>query len=194
MSFRVFVVCEDHTLDQYVCVPVVQAVMAYLGKPRAVVKVVTSPRLTGISSVEGEFESIAARYAAIGDLVVFALDRDAMDGLDGRKDRQAGFQARVDALPAEVAAKVDVVLAVEETEVWALWGYRSELVWADVRAERDSKELYFDPRVEKEDLRHPGKGRARMTAMSLAAGWQSLATGCPELRAFETRLRVRLAP
>lgn len=190
MSFRVFVVCEDHTLDQYVVVPIVKAMLSHLGKPKALVKVVTNPRLTGISHVESQFVELAERYSAIGDVVIFAVDRDALDGVDGRGDRAQAFETRRANLDEAVRGKVEVILAVEETEVWALWGSRADLgaAWSTVRAERDSKELYFDPQVTPADLRQPGGGRGRLVSQSLSNGWGSLVSGCPELKALEDRL------
>lgn len=195
VSFRAFVVCEDHTLDQYACVPVVSAALAAVGKPRAVVKAVTSPHLGGISDVERQFEDVAVRYAAISDLVVFALDRDRMDGQGGRRDRLKGLLDRKADLPEAVGAKVDVLLAVEETEVWCLWGQRTRIAasWAEVRTERDPKARYFDPLLEKNDARLPGRGRQRLVSESLANGWDSLTAGCPELKDFESRLRGRVS-
>ncbi|QJW37830.1 hypothetical protein [Cellulosimicrobium protaetiae] len=195
MSFRVFVVCEDHTLDQYVAKPVIEALLGHLGKPRSQVKVVSNPRLNGIGDVEAQFESIATRYAAIGDLLIFALDLDCCDGQEGRKNRRHSFDEKIAKLPSNVLGKVVVVLAVQELEVWALWGSRSKLnaQWSAVRAERDPKELYFDGMTTDADSKFPGKGRARLITESLAAGWQSLATGCPELGDLESQLRARFA-
>jgi len=195
MSFKVAVVCEDHTLDQYVVVPIIRAVLSAAGKPQAVVRVVTSPQLRGISNVETEFEAIATRYAAINDLVIFALDRDALDGQDGRGDRAAGFSSKVAALAPAIRDKVEVVLAVEETEVWALWGVRAEIgdSWSVVRRERDSKERYFDPFVTKGDMRQPGQGRTRLVGLTLEQGWSSLSTGCPELADLKSRVAAKAA-
>lgn len=193
MSYRAFVVCEDHTLDQFVAVPVVLAMLKQVGKPHARVRPVSNPRLQGISQVESKFAEIAERYAKISDLVVFALDRDKQDGIGGRGDRRAKFADLHSRLAAEVAAKVDVVLAVEETEVWALWGSRSQLGegWSTVRAEQHPKERFFEPLVNKSDVRQPGGGRSRLVALSLASGWDSLAGACDELREFEERTRAR---
>ncbi|QHC68857.1 hypothetical protein GSU68_19265 (plasmid) [Rathayibacter sp. VKM Ac-2759] len=194
MSFEVRVVCEDHTLDQYVAIPVVKAVMTAAGKPRANVKVVTSPQLRGISHVETHFASLASRYAEVADLVIFALDRDKLDGQDGRGDRKASFADKVAELPLSVQGKVEILLAVEETEVWAMWGSKADIpaTWAEVRAERDSKEMYFDPLVTTSDHRQPGLGRTRLVALSLNKGWASISAGCPELRELEASVRAKL--
>jgi len=186
MSFRVSAVCEDPTLDQYLVVPLLRSLMAAVGKPHASVTVVTNPKLNGISTVETNFASIATRYAAVANLVVFAVDRDAEAG------RRAKFDSLRSALPPSAAAKVRVLLAVEETEVWSLWGSRSEIsaTWAEVRAERDPKERFFDPLLIPTDATQPGRGRGRLIKASLSAGWASLASGCPELADLEADVRT----
>ncbi|WP_345542753.1 hypothetical protein [Microbacterium jejuense] len=154
----------------------------------------SNPRLQGISQVESKFAEIAERYAKIADLVVFALDRDKQDGTGGRGDRLAKFTELHSRLAPDVSAKVDIVLAVEETEVWALWGSRGQLGegWSTVRAEQHPKERFFEPLVTKSDALQPGGGRARLIALSLASGWDSLAGGCDELRELEMRTRARV--
>lgn len=194
MSFRVAVVCEDHTLDQYVVRPVFTAMLADLGRPRAVVRVVTDPKLGGISDLRRELPSIVRRYSVISDLVVIALDADGEDGSEGRNDRKASFETLVPT--GTEGEKAEVVVAVQELEVWALWGVRSEILdaWAEVRGEVHPKEVYFDQFVTDADRRSPGRGRARLIDLSLASGWRSLATGCPELGVLEGAVRPRLGP
>jgi len=150
--------------------------------------------LNGIGDVETQFEKLVARYAAIGDFLVFSLDLDRCDGQEGRKDRQHSFNEKIAKLPAHLAQKVVVVLAVQELEVWALWGSRSLLKanWSEVRCERDPKELYFDPIVTDADNKFPGRGRTRLIEQSLATGWHSIAQGCPELAELERDLRSKL--
>lgn len=182
MSSRIFVICEDHTLDQYIVRPVVAAAAARAGKGSAQVRVVTSPRLRGISDVERNFSDLVERYCALGDGVVFALDLDLCNGLHGRSDRAARFDLLRRRLPADVQDKVLVVLAEQEVEVWALWGVRSQLgaPWSQVRQERDPKEAFFNPLVTSGDRKAPGQGRGRLIAESLAGGWTSFVSGCPE--------------
>lgn len=193
MSIRISVVCEDHTLDQYVVRPVISALMAEIGKPRCIIRVVTDPKLNGIDGLRQQFTGILRRYAAVSDVVIFAIDADGKDGLDGRGNRKAAFDELLEGQTD--ARRGAVVVAVQELEVWALWGSRTQIrdSWQKVRAELHPKERYFAPLLTDADKRHPGKGRARLTELSLANGWASLRAGCPELGALEAEIRERLA-
>ena len=194
MSCRIHVIFEDHTLDQYVARPIVKAMAADAGRPRARVKAVSTPPPRGIEAVVQRFDELSARYAAAGDLVVFALDADGLDGAAGRPDRKAVLEARRQALPEDVARKVLVVLARQELEVWAMWGARERLgaAWADVRAERHPKDVHWPRLLEPGDATLPGKGRQRLVEESLALGWASVCGGCPELAEATEEMRARL--
>lgn len=195
MSCRIFVVCEDHTLDEHVAVPVVEAMADAAGRPRAKVKIVHTPYPRGIGGVLKSFNGLCERYAVLGDLVVFALDADGLDGFDGRTDRRAVLEARRRALPDEVAAKVVVVLARQELEVWAMWGARARIPagWSSVRDERDPKDVYWPRLIAPADATVPGKGRRRLVEETLALGWASVCEGCPELAEATEEMRARLA-
>lgn len=194
MSLRVTVACEDHTLDQYTACPVIKLLMTYLGRPQADVRVITSPRLKGIDSLIAQICPILARYGPISDLVIFAVDGDCKDGRDGRLDRLTRIRNLIQACESN-SQKGVVVVARQELEVWALWGSRSRIraSWADVTEECDPKELYFEPLVTPGDLNVPGRGRQRLTGLSVAEGWASLSAGCPELKELEAEVRTRLA-
>lgn len=195
MSCRIHVVYEDHTLDQYVANPVVAAMAAAVGRPRAKVKAVPTPAPRGIEAVIKNFDALSRRYAAIGDLVVFALDADGLDGAEGRPDRRATLEARRLALPDDVAHKVVVVLAQQELEVWAMWGAKAHLGarWAAVRAERDPKDVHWPGLITAADAAMPGKGRQRLVEETLSLGWSSVCDGCPELATATEEMRDRLA-
>lgn len=194
MGTRVFVACEDPLLDQYVAVPVVTAIFRQgLGRAQAKVRAITNPRIRGIENLLDSVPSLVTRYAPLGTCVVFVADLDCQDGGDGRGDRFHAFQSRLEQLPPHLREKTSVVLAVQELEVWALWGSRSLLDddWSVVRAERDPKETHFDTLVRSEDRLALGKGRSRLVKLSLDAGWHSLRAGCPELAQAEADLRSR---
>lgn len=118
-------------------------------------------------------------------------DLDGQDGRAGAGDRRAAFADRLAALPADVRAKTLVILAVQELEVWALWGSRAQIPdpWSLVRAERDPKERYFEPLLTDGDRMSLGRGRIRLVRLNLASGWQSLRDGCPELRDAEDEIK-----
>jgi hypothetical protein len=185
--------CEDHTLDQYVACPVVKLLMTHLGRPQADVRVITSPRLKGLDTLIAQICAILERYGAIADLVIFVVDGDCDDGRDGKLDRVTRLRRLVQDCESN-SEKGVVVVARQELEVWALWGSRSQISarWNDITSERDPKELYFEPLISSGDLKAPGRGRQRLTALSVAQGWKSLSAGCPELRDLEADVRTKL--
>lgn len=192
MSYRIAVACEDHTLDQYIIVPVLKSLLSHLGKPRAYVRVITDPRITGIDVLKAQASSILNRYAPLSDLVVFALDADGHDGQAGRKDRYLGFRESIKS--HSYSEKAVVVAAQQEMEVWALWGSRSDIPepWSEVLKENHPKECFFDPLTDRADKKKPGRGRQRLIEISLSQGWESIASGCPDLKRLEADVRAKM--
>ncbi|MGQ0719565.1 MAG: hypothetical protein ACT4NP_20065 [Pseudonocardiales bacterium] len=189
MSLRVFVACEDHTHDQYILKPVLECLLASIGRARAQVKIITAPRMRGIDALKSNACSILTLYGPLSDAVIFAFDADGLDGKDGRRDRKSSFISLLKGC-ANHADKAIVVAARQELEVWALWGNRSNLTvsWQAVRSEQHPKELFFDTLTNTADWRKPGKGRSRLIQDSLSTGWQSLKQGCEELQELEEEL------
>jgi hypothetical protein len=184
--------CEDHTLDQYIVRPVISALLADLGRPSADVRVITNPRIQGISNLKAKACSILERYSLISALVIFIVDCDCEDGQNGRLDRYALFRNLLDNCSNHDTAAL--VVARQEVEVWALWGSRSNLgvSWQTVVRERHPKERFFEPLTTPADNRVPGRGRQRLIALSLDQGLRSLCSGCPELKDLQDEIRERL--
>lgn len=172
------IACEDHTYDQYVVVPVIKLLMRHLGRPQAEVKVITNPRLQGISNVIALMCDILERYEKISDLVIFVVDGDCEDGADGRPDRVARLLNKLASCENNSENGL-VVVARQEVEVWALWGSRSDIgdSWSTITKERDPKERYFQPLLTPADARMPGGGRRRLAELTIATGWRSSAGG-----------------
>jgi hypothetical protein len=193
MSLKVAIVCEDHTNDQYIVQPAMKALFEYLGRPRARLQFVTNPRLQGLSSLLKNLCSIIYRYSAAADLVIVVVDNDCQDGRPGRENRRQRLLDAVANCP-KGGDKTIVVVAIEEIEVWALWGQRNALGanWNVVRSECHPKERYFDGVLTNGDSRTPGGGRLRLMAVSLQNGWVSLKTGCSELQTLEDEVRAFL--
>jgi len=189
VSYKVAVATEDHTLDQYIVGPVVRAVMAAIGKPKAVVHVITNPRIRGFDDLRAQACEIVAKYAPIMNVLVFAIDLDCQDGQEGRPDRLVRLGNALQHCALDKAA-VLTVGAVNEVEIWALWGSRGELPdgWETVRAECHPKEIYFEPLMTREDLLKPDRGRKRLIESSLAGGLASLVQGCGEIGGFRDAL------
>jgi len=181
---KVAVACEDHTLDQYALRPIVQAALAACGRRNAHVHIITDPRIQGYEALRRHACGILQRYSRIADRVLFVIDGD------GDANRAASFWDLL-ATCDSAQQQACVVAAAQEVEVWLLWGQRSALgvPWAEVRTEPHPKERFFEPLLTDNDRRRPDGGRTRLAKASLAAGWSSLAAGCPELGALVEDLR-----
>jgi hypothetical protein len=192
MSIKVSVLCENHTHDQYLITPVVKAALSHLGKPNAIVDVKPiAKEAQGVDQLSARMCSHLSRWGGPSDIVVFVADADCEDGRRGRRDRRARLLSELSRC-ADYAEKACVLVALQEAEVWALWGARATLgvPWADVLAECDPKERFFEGLLG--DRATPDEGRTHLMRDSLRAGWQSLRGGCSELTGFEQDLRVIL--
>ena len=181
MSFKVAVVLEDPRNDRYIAEPIVQKVCDLIGRPRARVKTVTDPKARGVSTLRSSICDFLERWSGPSDAVVVIVDADGADGIDGHGDRLAQFRNAVE--QCNVDGCFVVVAAIQELEVWALWGASRELdaSWEEVRAEVDPKERFFEPLLTAEDAALADGGRRRLVDASLAKGWASLEGACPEL-------------
>lgn len=190
MSFKVSVLCENHTQDQYIIEPVIQAALVEIGKPHATVDVKSIPKdERGVDQLLERMCKHLTRWGGPSSAVIFIADADCRDGVGGREDRRRGMLARLEQCE-KYQEKAIVVVAIQEAEVWALWGQRNNLgvSWPEVREECDPKERWFESLISN-DLT-PDGGRRSLMERSLAAGWQSLKTGCPELELLEADLRT----
>jgi hypothetical protein len=181
MSFKVLVIPEDPTHNGYILKPLVQAIVADAGRPRASVTVLTNPWLGGYDharrAVSGE---LVDRYG-FWDLWLFMPDADRAS------------PAAMQALEAELARR-DVRLlccpAEPEVEIYASVAYRDTLPvgWTLARQHPRFKEVLFEPLLaEYGDARRAGGGRDRMLAESLK-NYPLLLQLCPELRTLRDRI------
>ena len=185
MSFKVLVIPEDPTHNGYILKPLVQAILADAGRPRAVVTVLTNPWLGGYDharrAVAGE---LVDRYGH-WDLWLFMPDADRAS------------PAAMQALEAELEARNVCLLccpAEPEAEIYACAAYRDALPggWAQARQHPRFKEDLFDPLLaEHGDTRRAGGGRDRMVAESLK-NYPLLLQLCPELRNLRDRIAALL--
>ena len=183
MSFKVLVIPEDPTHNGYILKPLVQALVADAGRPRAAVTVLTNPWLGGydhaLRAVKGE---LTERYA-FWDLWLFMPDADRAS------------PAAMLALEAELAARQVRLLccpAEPEVEIYACAAYRDTLPggWALARKHLRFKEVHFDPLLALHgDARRAGGGRDRMMAEALK-NYPLLLQLCPELRTLRDRIAM----
>jgi hypothetical protein len=192
MSVKIAIACENPRYDQYIIRPVIEALLRHLGKGRARVTVITDPATTSYENLLAEACDILERYAPVATAVIFVADTDCEDGSPGRKNKALRLRNAVNA--CEGSSKAICVTAIQEVEVWAIWGARDRIrdSWDEIRAECDPKEAYFQPLLTEDDQRRADGGRSRLMSDSLAGGWQSLRTGCDELLELEESLEALL--
>ena len=134
----VLVVPEDFRKDQFILKPILSRLLASLGKPRAKVRVCQDPLLGGVDEAlkSERVAEIVERYGGRVQIVLLCIDRDG----------KVGRRQRLDQLENEFGERLLGAEAWEEIETWALAGLTlpMEWVWANVRAEVDVKERYFD--------------------------------------------------
>ena len=185
MSFKVLVIPEDPTHNGYILKPLVQAIVADAGRPRAQVTVLTTPRLEGNDhALRAVKTDLADRYGH-WDMWLFMPDADRAS------------PAAMLALEAELARRHVRLLccpAEPEAEIYASVAYRAALGvgWAAARQHRRFKEALFDPLLAQHgDARRAGGGRDRMVAESLK-NYPLLLQLCPELRTLRDRIAALL--
>ncbi len=184
MSLRVLVIPEDPTDNGYILKPLVERLLAEIGKPNARVVILTSPRLRGYDhAVRAIQNELPERYGHF-DVWLFLPDADRARNLE--------------ALETELRAKEICLLccaAVPEVEAWLLAGHRDRLKtgWADVQKHPRLKEAVFKPFLgEHGDPRSAGSGREALMRQTLS-NYRGLLDLCPELQDLEHRLRAVMA-
>ena len=134
----VLVVPEDFRKDQFVLKPLLSKLLASLGKPRATVRVCQDPRLGGVGEAlkPERVAEIVERYGSRVQVILLCIDRDG----------DAGRRQRLDQLERKFGEGFLGAEAWEEIETWVLAGLKlpPKWNWADVRAEVQVKERYFE--------------------------------------------------
>jgi hypothetical protein len=181
VSFRVLVIPEDPTYNGYILQPLVERMLAELGKPNAHVKVLTNPKLSGyahaVSAIRGD---LAVRYGHL-DLWLFLPDSDRASNLEALERELSERNVHLFCCAAQ-----------PEVEAWLLAGHRDKLPlsWGDVRQHGHLKEAVFEPFLSQfGDSRSPGGGREQLVRETLST-YRGLLSVCPELADLEGRLRA----
>lgn len=190
---KVLVIPEDFRKDQYMLKPIIGAIMAKLGKPRAKVMICQDPLLGGVDeALKWEnIESIINQYAMV-DIFVLCVDRD---GKEGRKNALAKIEEKA----ATILASGRLFLAEnawQEIEVWVLAGHDlpRDWKWQDIRQEVHPKETYFLPFAEERNLLNsPGEGRKTLTEQAVQR-YNRIRQLCPEdIVVLENRINSWMA-
>jgi hypothetical protein len=191
---NVLVIPEDFRKDQFVLKPIVAAIMAAIGKPRANVRVCPEPLLGGIDQALrwNRIEEIIKRYRGMVDVYLLIVDRD---GKEGRR-------AALDKLETRAAAKLtaDRVFLAEnawqEVEVWALAGHDlpADWSWKEIRSDVNPKERFYLPFAEMRGVINELEQGRKILARESAANYRRVRARCREdVASLEERLAARLA-
>lgn len=177
---NVLIIPEDFVNDQYVLKPLIQTMMAAIGRPTANVRVCQDPRLRGVAQALdwNRLAPIIDRYQGMTDLFLLCVDRDGVPGrvaaLDAIERRAVGLLASSRGFFAENAW--------QEIEIWVLAGHDLPRgwAWAAMRAEVNVKEQYFHRFAESRGLlNHPAQGRKTL-AEEAAKRYDRIRQRCPE--------------
>ena len=150
---RVLVIPEDFRNDQYILQPLFKRLFRSAGMRAARVEICRDPLLEGVNQalrVE-RLREIVDQYPMI-DVFILCVDRD------GETNRRQVL----DQIECAFGSRLVAVNAWEEIETWVLAGVDlpNSWRWADVRAEVNVKERYFEKLVDQRGLKDElGRGR-----------------------------------
>jgi len=191
---NVMIIPEDFRLDQFILQPIIAAMLAALGKPRAKVEVCLDPLLGGIDRALDavELAEIIGSRPMI-DLFLLCVDRDLEEG------RRAKLNHLEAALQPKVIKRGGLFLAEnawQELEVWTIAGH--DLLpgwqWAEIRAERDPKERYFEPLARQHGAHGNDDGGRRILGAAAAKRYARIHRLCREdVRVLHERIKSWLS-
>ena len=172
---NIVVIPEDSRKDQYILKPLFERLFRALGR-KACVRICQDPVLGGVREAlkPDRLAEIIESYQGMTDLFILCVDRDGQTGRRGRLDQLERRFAKECMFFAENAW--------EELETWVLAGLELPRAWrwADVRAEVDVKERYFDVLARRRGVQDgPGGGRKAL-GEEAARRIPAIRQKCPE--------------
>ena len=177
---RVLIIPEDFRKDQHILKPLFTKLFQHLGVRQAQVEICLDPLLGGIGEALKleRIVEIVEQEAPMRDIMVLCVDRD---GVVGRRQR-------LDDIEAEIQAQFGsgvlffAVNAWEELETWVLAGVDlpSEWRWADVRAEVNVKERYFEPLAIRHGVADSQGGGRKTLSEEASRRIPAIRRKCPE--------------
>ena len=155
-EMNILVIPEDFRNDQYILRPIFKKLMRNLGKRHAHVRVCHDPLLGGIDQAlrAERIQEIIDQYRGMTDIFILCVDRD---GVKGRRAKLNRIEKKFRSGCIFLAQN-----AWEEIETWVLAGLDlpTDWSWADVRAEVQVKEKYFEKLAAQRGVTDgPGGGR-----------------------------------
>lgn len=187
---RVMIIPEDFLNDQHILKPLFSRLVRYLGAPSAEIQMCYQPRFRGVDQaleLTG-LERIVRRFGGMIDIFVLCVDRDGRTGRRQRLDQiETEFQDKCVFLAEN---------AWEEIETWVLAGLDlpSNWRWADVRAEVDVKERYFEPIAAQRNLADSQDGGRKILGEEASRRIPAIRQKCREdFDSLAQRLQAALA-
>lgn len=173
---NIMVIPEDSRRDQYILKPLFERLFRSLGR-KACVRICQEPVLGGVHEAlkSDRLAEIVESYRGMTNLFILCVDRDG----------QTGRRSRLDQLEDRFVGGDYLFFAEnawEELETWVLAGLDlpREWRWADVRAEVNVKERYFDVLAKQRGVRDgPGGGRKAL-GEEAARKISAIRQKCPE--------------
>ena len=194
MSINVLVIPEDFTKDQYVLKPIVERMMAEIGRP-ARVRVCTDPRLGGVGEALkwDRLTAIIERYRGMTQLFLLIVDRDCV------AERSAKLEALEEKARVALSATGGVFLAEnawQEVEVWLLAGFKDlpkDWSWQQILEDGHPKEAYYDAYAEQRGvLKAPYEGR-EVLGREAAANYRRIRKLCEnDVARLENRIQLAI--
>lgn len=170
---RVLIIPEDFRNDEHILKPIFSRLFDAIGLASARVNVCRDPRLGGVDQATDltRLREVVSRYRMV-DVFILCIGRDG----------KIGRRQSLDRIEEELGSDFLAVNVWEELETWVLSAIRlpSTWRWADVRAEVDVKENYFEPLVAQMALSaSPGGGR-KILAERASRRIRTIRQKCPE--------------
>ena len=184
MSFRVLVICEDPTHDQFILKPLMERLLERCERKSPRVQILTDPWIKGKDDLRRRLGEIVERYRSY-DLLVCVIDADGKD-----------CSGLLEEMTKRFGPKLLCCAAVQEVEAWVLAGHVNKLTrpWSEVRQDSSVKETEFVSFLKMYgDAKRPGAGRAELM-MEALQNFDGLLQRCPELEELRRRVAEFLTP
>ena len=173
---NVLIIPEDPQHDQHILKPIFEGLFRSIGKPRAKVIVCQDPVLGGVAEAlkSNRIAQIIEQHRGMTDIFILCVDRD---GVDGRRQRLNQIEQKFGNEHIFLAEN-----AWQEIEIWALAGLQlpKEWRWADVRAEINVKEQYFEPYAVQRGLSDELGGGRKALGEKASRRISAIRQKCPE--------------
>ena len=171
---NVLVIPEDFRKDQYILKPLFDRIVRV--RPSVHILICRDPLLGGVGEAlkSERIAEILEKYRGRVDVFVLCVDRD---GEVGRRQRLDQLEGEFQGGPLFLAEN-----AWEELETWVLAGLNlpNSWRWADVRAEKDVKEMYFEVLVRDRNIADQLGGGRDVLGREAARRIGAIRQKCPE--------------